>query len=83
MPQSSKKGLQHHRVTPKLLVLAVSTLSLSSAPLALAMGLCRASSPEPSNLPVVEVSQPTDPFRDTLRVLPALSSSFLKCFQLQ
>lgn len=39
MLQSSKKGLQHHRITPKLLVLAVTILSLSSGPLALAAGL--------------------------------------------
>lgn len=42
MPQSSKKGLQHRRITPKPLVPAVSTLSrgcLSSDPLPPAVGL--------------------------------------------
>ena len=87
MPQSSKKGLQHRRVTPKPLVPAVSTLSwgcLSGDPLPPAVGLYRVLSPELNNLPaLVEVSHPTDPLRDTLRVLPASSPSLLKCFQLQ
>lgn len=39
MPQSRKQGLQHDRVRPKLLVPAASTLSLSSDPLPLAVGL--------------------------------------------
>lgn len=78
MPQSSKRGLQQRRVTPKPLVLSVSSLSqgcLSSDPLDQPWGFIQ--SCLQNNLSaLVEVFCPTDPLTDTLRVLPASCPDF-------